>query len=149
MPRISSRAFLCGLCGSALIVVGVAFAQNPPAKQSVWDGVYTDAQASRGERTYGRACEQCHGPDLAGDPVMEIPALSLDSFMTNWSGKTVKDLFETMHRAMPKDKPGSLGTGAYVDVVAYVLQANKFPSGSRELPRTPEQLETIVIERSK
>ena len=149
MLRISSRAFLCGLCGSALIVVGVAFAQNPPPKQSVWDGVYTDAQATRGERTYGRSCEQCHGSDLAGDPVMEIPALSLDSFMTNWSGKTVKDLFETMHRAMPKDKPGSLGTGAYIDVVAYLLQANKFPSGSRELPRTPEQLETIVIERSK
>ena len=50
---------------------------------------------------------------------------------------------------MPKDKPGSLGTGAYVDVLSYLLQANKFPSGSRELPRTPEQLDAIVIERSK
>jgi cytochrome c len=124
-------------------------AQNPAPKQSVWDGVYTDAQAARGERTYGRSCEQCHGPDLAGDSVMEIPALSLDSFMTSWSGKNVKDLFDTVKRSMPKDKPGSLGTGAYVDVVSYLLQANKFPSGSRELPRTPEQLEGIVIERSK
>lgn len=129
----------------------VAAQDAPPKKmsQSVWDGVYTDAQASRGERTYGRSCEQCHGPDLAGDPVMEIPALSLDSFMTSWNGRSVKDLFDTVRRAMPKDKPGSLGTGAYVDVVAYLLEANKFPSGSRELPRTPEQLDTIVIERSK
>ena len=124
-------------------------AQNPTPKQSVWDGVYTDAQASRGERAYGRSCEQCHGADLGGDSVMEIPALSLDSFMTSWSGKNVKDLFDTVKRSMPKDKPGSLGTGAYVDVVSYLLQANKFPSGSRELPRTPEQLEGIVIERSK
>ena len=124
-------------------------AQNPTPRQSVWDGVYTDAQAARGERTYARTCEQCHGPDLAGDPVMEIPALSLDSFMTSWSGKNVKDLFDTVKRSMPKDKPGSLGTGAYIDVVSYLLQANKFPSGSRELPRTPEQLEAIVIERSK
>jgi mono/diheme cytochrome c family protein len=122
-------------------------AQNPPAKQSVWSGVYTDTQASRGERQYGRACEQCHGADLAGDPVKEIPALSLDSFMTSWNGKTVKDLFDTVKRSMPKDKPGSLGTGAYVDVVAYLLQANKFPSGDRELPRVPEQLESIAIER--
>ena len=127
----------------------LAAAQNPTPKQSVWDGVYTDAQAARGERTYGRSCEQCHGPDLAGDPVMEIPALSLDSFMTSWSGKSVNVLFETVKRAMPKDKPGSLGTGAYVDVVAYLLQANKFPSGVRELPRTPERLDAIVIERSK
>ena len=133
---------------SVLIVVVVA-AQNPPQKQSVWDGVYTDAQASRGERQYGRTCEQCHGPDLGGDAVMEIPALSLDSFMTSWNGRNVKDLFDTVKRSMPKDKPGSLGTGAYVDVVAYLLQANKFPSGSRELPRTPEQLESIAIERSK
>lgn len=127
----------------------VVAAQNPPARRSVWDGVFTDAQASRGERTYGRSCEQCHGPDLAGDPVMEIPALSLDSFMTSWSGKTVKDLFDTVKQSMPKDKPGSLGTGAYLDVVAYLLQANRFPSGARELPRAPEQLESVAIERSK
>jgi len=114
---------------------------------SVWDGVYTDAQATRGERTYTRSCEQCHGPDLAGDPVMEIPALSNDSFMMSWNGKTVKDLFEHVQRSMPKDKPGSLGTGAYIDVVAFLLQANKFPSGSRELPRAPEELGAITIER--
>jgi hypothetical protein len=48
---------------------------------------------------------------------------------------------------MPKDKPGSLGTGAYVDVVAYLLQANKFPSGAKELDRNSEQLAAIVIER--
>src|SRR3954469_11662009 len=138
-----------------LVVLAVAafatavLAQTSAPKQSAWDGVYTDAQASRGERTYGRSCEQCHGADLAGDPVMEVPALSLDSFMTSWSGKNVKDLFDTVKRSMPKDKPGSLGTGAYIDVVSYLLQANKFPSGSRDLPRTPEQLENIVIERSK
>ena len=130
----------------ALIAVA---AQNPPARRSVWDGVYTDAQAARGERQYGRSCEQCHGPDLAGDAVMEIPALSLDSFMTSWNGKTVKDLFDTVKRSMPKDKPGSLGTGSYVDVVAYLLQANKFPSGAKELARTPEDLAPIIIERGR
>ena len=52
------------------------------------------------------SCEHCHGADMAGDPVQEIPALSLDSFMTAWSGKNVKDLFDTVKRSMPKDKPG-------------------------------------------
>ncbi len=121
--------------------------QPLPARQSVWDGVYTDAQATRGERTYTRSCEQCHGADLTGDPVMEIPALSDEAFMMSWSGKTVKQLVEHVQRSMPKDKPGSLGAGAYIDVVAFLLQANKFPSGSRDLPRAPEQLETITIER--
>jgi hypothetical protein len=69
--------------------------------------------------------------------------------MTSWNGKSVKDLFDTVKRSMPKDKPGSLGTGGYVDVVAYLLQANNFPSGTRELARTPADLEPIVIERSR
>jgi S-disulfanyl-L-cysteine oxidoreductase SoxD len=131
----------------ALAVMARAAQPSRSTKQSVWDGVFTDTQASRGERQYGRACEHCHGADLAGDQVNEIPALSLDTFMTSWGGKSVKDLVETVKRSMPKDKPGSLGTGAYVDVVAYLLQANRFPAGSRELPRVPEELESIVIER--
>jgi hypothetical protein len=80
---------------------------------------------------------------------MEIPALSLDSFMTAWNGKTVKDLFDTIQRSMPKDKPGSLAAGAYADLLAYLLQANKFPSGARGLSRTPGELESIAIERTK
>jgi len=138
---------------AALAALGAAAtslsAQNPQRKQSVWDGVYTEAQAVRGERQYGRSCEQCHGASMSGDPVEEIPSLVLDSFMTEWNGRTVKDLFDTVKRSMPKDKPGSLGTGAYVDVVAYLLQANKFPAGTAELSRVPERLEPIVIERSK
>jgi hypothetical protein len=119
------------------------------AKRSVWDGVYTEAQANRGERQYGRSCEQCHRADMSGDPVEEVPSLVLDTFMTAWNGRSVKELFETVKRSMPKDNPGSLGTGAYVDVVAYLLQANKFPSGAKELDRNPDRLEPIVIERSK
>ncbi len=136
---------------SAIIAISAAVAsvaaQSPALKRSVWDGVYTDAQATRGERTYGRSCEGCHGPDLTGDPVMEIPALTTDTFMTSWNGRSVKDMVETVSRSMPKDKPGSLGAGAYIDVVSYLLQANTFPSGTRELPRAPEDLEHIVIER--
>jgi hypothetical protein len=130
-------------------VVAMAAGQESADKRSVWDGVYTEAQANRGARQYGRSCEQCHGADMSGDQVEEIPSLVLDAFMADWNGKSVKDLFDTVKRSMPKDNPGSLGTGAYVDLVAYLLQANKFPSGARELERNPERLAPIVIERSK
>jgi cytochrome c553 len=143
--RIAGVAAVC--CACALLAAQEA--QVGTTRKSVWDGVYTDAQASRGERQYVRSCEPCHGANMAGDPVEEIPPLVLDSFMTSWNGRSVKDLFDNVRRSMPKDKPGSLGTGSYVDVVAYLLQANKFPSGPRELARTPAELEPIVIERSK
>ena len=108
MPRTSSSrgpvviAALAGLAGLAAWAAGVGVFAQSPAKQSVWDGVYTEAQAARGERQYGRSCEQCHGPDMSGDQVEEIPSLVLDSFMTDWNGKSVKELFDTVKRSMPK-----------------------------------------------
>ena len=135
------------LAAAGCLFVPFVTAQEAPVKRSAWDGVYTEAQARRGERQYGRSCERCHGADMAGDPVDEIPMLVLDPFMTSWSGRSVKDLFDTVKQSMPKDKPGSLGAGTYVDIVAYLLQANRFPSGSRELEGTPDQLRSVLIER--
>jgi cytochrome c5 len=126
-----------------------AAAQQPAARQSVWDGVYTDGQARRGEAHYARSCEPCHGADLSGNPVDEIPALAWDAFLLHWNDKTIKDLYDSIKRSMPQDKPGSLNARAYVDVIAYLLQVNKFPSGSREIGLNPDVLANIVIERTK
>jgi len=115
----------------------------------VWDGVYTDDQAARGEAHYARSCESCHGADLSGNPVDEIPALAWDAFLMHWNDKTIKDLFDSIRRSMPQDKPGSLNARAYVDVIAYMLRVNKFPSGSKEIGLNPDALAQIVIERAK
>jgi cytochrome c len=131
---------------------GVAFsrsAQDSPSKRSVWDGVYSDEQARRGESQYARSCEACHGADLAGNQVDEVPALTWDAFLTQWNDRTVKDLFDSIKQAMPRDNPGSLNLRAYVDVIAYLLQANKFPSGTQDLSLNADVLGQIVIERTK
>jgi len=119
------------------------------SKRSVWDGVYTDDQAKRGENQYARNCEACHGADLSGDPVMEVPALVFDAFLTQWSDRTVKDLFDTIKRSMPRDNPGGLNARAYVDIIAYVLQTNRMPSGAKELSLSPDALGEIVIAKSR
>jgi cytochrome c553 len=124
-------------------------AQEPTTRRSVWDGVYTDEQAKRGETQYARNCESCHGPDLSGNQVDEIPGLVWDAFLTQWNERTLKDLYESVNRSMPRDKPKSLNARAYIDVIAYVLQANKFPSGTKELGLNPTALGEIVIERDK
>ena len=36
------------------------------ATRSVWDGVYTNDQAKRGEALYARECGSCHGDMLTG-----------------------------------------------------------------------------------
>ena len=44
-------------------VAAIAAAQDV---RSVWDGVYTEDQAKRGEALYGERCIRCHGPSYMG-----------------------------------------------------------------------------------
>jgi len=45
----------------------VARAQETVAtSRSVWDGVYTEEQAKRGEELYRKECASCHGETLVG-----------------------------------------------------------------------------------
>jgi cytochrome c len=141
-------AGLIPTAGVALIAATLSAAQDG-TKRSVWDGVYTEAQAMRGERDYGRSCERCHGVDLTGDATTEVPALQSAPFVEQWQGKTAKDLFDLIKRSMPADQPDSLTTRAYVDIVAYLMSANHFPSGSQELSREPGDLQQIRIEAER
>lgn len=117
-------------------------AQQPA--QSVWDGVYSEAQAARGHVQYDRRCAECHGDDLEGD-VVEHPELAGGTFRDKWNGETVGELFERIHRDMPQKNPGTLTREIAVDLVAYILQANQYPAG-KDLPRDTPSLKLIRIE---
>ena len=143
---------IAGLMAAAATYVGASITaaqqSEPPARRSVWDKVYTEAQASRGEELYGRHCAECHGSGLDGDAVTEIPALASDPFMQRWSAKNVDDLLGRMQRGMPPAAPGSLTRVQYVDVVAYLLKSNGFPSGFDALGTDTERLRQILIQRT-
>lgn len=101
------------------------------ASQSVWDGVYTSAQADRGKAVYSNACSRCHAETLDGND--EVPPVKGSHFMTNWDGQTVADLVQRIRNTMPLDDPGSLSGASTTDLVAYLLQQNGAPAGSTEL----------------
>ncbi|MEO8257902.1 MAG: cytochrome c [Acidobacteriota bacterium] len=123
-----------------------AVAQGVGPRRSVWDGVYSAAQARRGVEAYQYSCATCHGAELDGDPGRDAPALYGDEFVGEWSGQTVKDLFDLIKKGMPKDSPGSLKAETYADLVAYLLEANEFPAGAQELTADPAILARIAIE---
>ena len=101
--------------------------------RSVWDGVYTKEQAGRGATVYREECLKCHAENLMGGEAG--PALVGDEFLSKWNGKTVGDLFQIIRKTMPSDDPGNLTNRQYSDLVSYILNANRFPAGSRELER--------------
>jgi mono/diheme cytochrome c family protein len=116
-------------------------------ERSVWEGVFTEEQSKRGERAYGDSCANCHTADLTGSQV--VPALAGPDFLTKWNGAMVSELFELVRTTMPQDGPGSLSPAQYADVLAFMLDKNKFPGGTTELPADPAGLKTIRIEASK
>jgi len=114
-------------------------------KRTVRDGVYSDAQATRGQHQYRASCAQCHSDDLMGD--RDAPALVGGAFTTRWGGQTVDDLLQVIRRSMPQEAPDSLGTAAYVEIISHMLKANGHPAGPADLPVESDTLKEIQIPR--
>src|SRR5688500_10041256 len=90
--------------------VATASAQKPPAKAgpavkpaaakvlTTAGGVYTAAQAARGEQLYMNVCVSCHP---AGTYAQQ-------AFRDKWNGAAVSQLFDFVSNTMPKNEPGTL-----------------------------------------
>jgi mono/diheme cytochrome c family protein len=131
------------MIGAGIMTVGLGAQTN----RSVWDGVYTDDQAKRGQPIYVRACASCHSSDLTGGE--SAPPLAGGQFMSNWDGLPASDLFKRMKDSMPQNAPGSLSGQENADLLAYMFQVNGFPAGKTELARQPEVLASITMESQK
>ena len=115
------------------VICGAVWAQT---STTVLDGVYTQAQATKGEADYSQNCAACHGSTLGGNG--EAPALVGAQFISDWAGLTVGDLFDRIRTTMPQDDPGALKRDTYAEILAYLLKANGYPAGQRPLDhRTP------------
>ena len=116
---------------------------------SVWDGVFTAAQAARGRLAYSGACGFCHGRRLNGAPddpdMRSTPPLARARFLREWEGRSLATLFEYTRVTMPEDNPTSLTEAEYVDVIAYMLSASGMPAGANELPTDSPSLAQILI----
>ena len=135
---------------SAATLFGLALAfsvtlrgQEPPAPSTVWDKVYTEAQATRGKEAYTAECSACHADDLGG--IGYAPAMKGSEFAFAWADKTLGDFFDRARKLMPPDNPGSLGPEKYRDIIAFILQENKYPAGDRELAADSAALHAIKI----
>jgi len=140
----SALAPIASSTAATAIISPATVATAPAAPQkSVWDGVYTEAQATRGQEAYRQQCAGCHLDNLGGADM--APALAGDAFKTQWNELTVGDLFDRIRISMPQDTPASLPRQSYADIVAYILKTNAFPSGGTELNHDIAELKTIAI----
>src|SRR5215510_14719434 len=89
---------------SILVVFGAGLATAlAQAPTTVLDGVYTHAQAARGEAVYSSSCIGCHeGQDADG------PELTGKAFLDRWREDKIEPLFTFVRTTMPGNAPGSL-----------------------------------------
>lgn len=102
---------------------------------SVAEGVFSAAQASRGEQTFRQVCAACH----------DTGEFSGGRFRLTWVGQTAGDLFDTIATLMPEGDPGSLRPAEYAAVVAYLLQLNGYPAGETDLSASMQELRGMEI----
>src|SRR5262245_60532709 len=143
------------LAFAATILAGVvSTAGQAPAARTIWQGVYTEAQAARGEKAYKLACGYCHKDNLGGGffddgngraPALAGPRAFDSSFEKRWAGKTVGEMVIDIGTAMPQNDPGSLPPETYVDIITFLLAQNGVPAGTAELPPELDTLQGIRV----
>ena len=119
-----------------MLLAGLTVVLRAGADRTVWSGVYSAEQATSGRAAYTAACASCHQDSLAGDTMS--PALVGDEFRETWHGKKLRALYSRIISTMPSDNPGSLPEKTVLDMVAYLLEANGFPSGPAALERADD-----------
>ena len=137
--RLRRRVALLAVAAVWSGTLAVAAGQDAkPAGPTVWDGVYTDAQADRATATFDSTCARCHTLGTEG-----TRPLSGDKFWQSYTQKTVGDLLTYVKTSMPNGQPGSLPAATYNDLVALILKSNGFPAGTAEV--APDAVAKVLI----
>ena len=133
------------LAAPAALLLLVRLASVPASAQSTksqWDGIYTDAQASRGEKLYAANCAACHNWNLKGNEIG--PALTGPAFAGRWNGRPMSDLFDYTQALMPQNSPGGLTRQQNADILAFVFRTGAAPAGKAEFPSRADALAPLT-----
>ena len=142
------KVFLVAAAADVALTIGILSGSivtpiSAQATKSVWDGVYSSEQAARGKKLYVDKCSSCHKEGLQGADL--APALKGEDFVLRWAGFSMQDMFNTISTTMPSDDPGKLSPQVNADIIAFILQVNKFPAGHEELKPDAPVLKGIAI----
>jgi mono/diheme cytochrome c family protein len=109
---------------------------------------FTADQVTRGSDIYSERCVQCHGDTLDNGEFGGAP-LNGKYFKQHWGGGSVAALVAFMKAKMPPDRPGSLTDESYAELAAFLLDANDYPKGDKELPPDTASQQKLSLQQNK
>jgi polar amino acid transport system substrate-binding protein len=115
-------------------------------KTGMAPALYTADQASKGSQAYTQSCAKCHAPSLEGQSAgFAGPALKGADFADPSYDFHISDIFNFVSNLMPADAPGTLTHDEDVEIMAFILQQNGYPAGSKELVFEQAQKSKVAI----
>jgi mono/diheme cytochrome c family protein len=140
LPFVINPMLLATAAGAVAVAAGAA-------ARTVWDAVYSEQQAGRGQTVYNSRCARCHGDALLGGE--NAPALVDRDFLEKWNGKSLASFVGRIRITMPSDGPGKLSRQQCTDIAAFLLSANNFPAGDGDLTTDADTLNEILFQAKK
>src|SRR5881397_4283170 len=123
--------------------VSAVQAQSQAPGKTVLDGVYSDAQATRGQATYTAHCRTCHGDALEG---ISAPELTGNRFIEHWR----EDMLDTIYNFIKENMPVGRAADAkripdndYLDILTHILNVNGYRAGANDL--TPDLVGNVML----
>ena len=115
-----------------LVALAVAFGWAAALSSVARAGDTGGDQVASGQKLYGKHCAKCHGDAGQGSkkapPVVGKEALPLDppagAKVRKTQFHTAQDVAAFVATKMPANKPASLKTDEYYDILAFDLKAN-------------------------
>jgi cytochrome c len=127
-----------------LAAIAAAAAVATAQQRTIWDPLYTTAQAERGKAVYESFCAACHSEDLSGGGRYECVEAPPLKGLEEMEGRDFAGVFEWTKDHMPPGDPSSVSVDEKLDVFAYIFQKSGAPAGQAELTLKTD-LRTIRI----
>ena len=99
--------------------------------QELKQASFSADQAARGAELYQQNCAACHLANLTGS--FEAPNLADTGFRSNWANRRIDEFVDMLQRTMPPQAPGSLDQSQYLDISAFLLEANNISASATAL----------------
>jgi mono/diheme cytochrome c family protein len=135
MPRMFRSVPGAAVAAACVLLIAASPQIGAQTPRTLQDGVFSDAQASRGQSLYGQRCAGCHGPALEG---AQAAPLVGEGFTAKFRTEPLSALFIQIRYAMPPGGAagGELTAPQAADLVAHVLKSNGFAAGKADFAAT-------------